>query len=133
MLALVVVAIALCEYHLIPVEGMLLGVEPGTMYVVEVSVLFCVGIGSFVALKGFNWYLHNKLYAMEEMRREKKYVAMNYIRICLLSLLMMIGVFLYYGTLENWGMYYALASFVSTLFCLPSAEGVKIELTVENK
>ena len=59
------------------------------------------------------------------------YSEMSIARICLLGALMMMGAVFYYATLENWGMYYALAAFVTSLFCLPSAEGVEIELNIK--
>lgn len=131
LLTLVVVLIVLCEFHLLPVEGMLLGMSPGTKYIVEVSMLFGVGVGILAALKGFNWCLHHKVHAKEGEQRTALYVMLNNVRFCLLAFLMLLGVFFYYGTLENWGMYYGLAAFVASLFCLPSSEGVEIELAVD--
>lgn len=129
LLAAVVTLIVLCECRVMPVEGMLLDVDPGTMYILEVGMLFAVGLGIFAALKGFNWCLLHKVHAAEGARRANLYVSLSNVRNCLLSSLMILGVIFYYGTLQNWGMYYALAAFVSSLFCLPSAEGVEIELT----
>ena len=130
LLAAVVTLIVLCECRVIPLEGLMLDVAPGTMYIVEVSMLFAVGLGILAALKGFNWCLLHKVYTAEDARRASLYQALSNARNCLLGALMMLGVVFYYGTLENWGMYYALAAFVSSLFCLPSAEGVEIELKV---
>ena len=131
LVALVLALVALCELNVLPVEGMLLNVDPGTMYIIEVASLFGVGLGIFAALKGYNWLLEHKVLSAEGALRIKRYATYNNARILLLALLMLLGVFFYYGTLENWGMYYALASFVSSFFCLPSAEGVEIELQVE--
>ena len=130
LLAAVVTLIVLCECRVIPLEGLMLDVAPGTMYIVEVSMLFAVGLGILAALKGFNWCLLHKVHTAEDARRASLYQALSNARNCLLGALMMLGVVFYYGTLENWGMYYALAAFVSSLFCLPSAEGVEIELKV---
>lgn len=129
---LVIALIVLCELNILPIEGMLLTVDPGTMYIIEVASLFGVGLGIFAALKGYNWLLEHKVHAVKGALRTKRFVAYNNARIVLLALLMLLGVFFYYGTLENWGMYYALAAFVSSLFCLPSAEGVEIELTIDD-
>ena len=131
LLAAVITFAVLCECDVIPLEGMLLGVAPGTMYILEVSMLFAVGIGILIALKGFNWCLLHKVHATEGEHRVKLYVALSNARNCLLNALMVLGAVFYYGTLENWGMYYALAAFVSSFFCLPSAEGVEIELRAE--
>lgn len=131
LLVVVVALIALCEFNVLPVEGMLLDIAPGTMYIIEVASLFGVGLGILLALKGYNWLLEHKVHTAEGALRAKRFVSYNHARIILLAILMLLGVFFYYGTLENWGMYYALASFVSSFFCLPSAEGVEIELQVE--
>lgn len=130
LLTIVVVLTVMCEYNVIPVEGMLLGVDAGTMYVVEVGMLFVVGLGLLAALKGFNWCMHHKVYAKKGSRRVKRYVTLSHLRNALLGILMLAGVFFYYATLENWGMYYALAAFVTSFFCLPSPEGVEIELNL---
>lgn len=129
---LVIAMVVLCELNILPIEGLLLNVDPGTMYIIEVASLFGVGFGIFAALKGYNWLLEHKVHTIKGALRTKRYVAYNNARIVLLALLMLLGVFFYYGTLENWGMYYALAAFVSSLFCLPSAEGVEIELTADD-
>ena len=131
LVALALALTALCELNILPIEGMLLNVDPGTMYIIEVASLFGVGVGIFAALKGYNWLLEHKVLSVEGDLRVKRYMTYNNARILLLALLMLLGVFFYYGTLENWGLYYALASLVSSFFCLPSAEGVEIELQVE--
>ena len=129
LLAAVVTWVVLSEFHVIPIEGMMLDVDPGAMYIVEVGMLFAVGLGILAALKGFNWCLLHKVKPAEGKCKAELYVALSNARNCLLGALMMLGAVFYYATLENWGMYYALAAFVSSLFCLPSAEGVEIELT----
>ncbi len=128
LLAAVVTWVVLSEFHVIPIEGMMLDVDPGAMYIVEVGMLFAVGLGILAALKGFNWCLLHKVKPAEGKRKAELYVALSNARNCLLGALMMLGSVFYYATLENWGMYYALAAFVSSLFCLPSAEGVEIEM-----
>lgn len=128
LLFVVVALTVMCEYNVIPVEGILLSVDAGTMYVVEVSMLFVVGLGLLAALKGFNWCMHHKVYVRERSQRVGLYKKLSHLRNVLLAVLMLAGVFFYYGTLENWGLYYALAAFVTSFFCLPSPEGVEIEL-----
>lgn len=130
-LGMVIVAIVLYGTHVVPVEGMLVGLDEGTMYIIEVAMLFVVGIGILAALKGYDWMLRHRVCRAEGAHRENMYVVINNARIVLLGFLMLLGAFFYYGTLENWGMYYGLAAFVSSLFCLPSAEGVEIELGLE--
>lgn len=130
LLAAVLTLVVLCECHVLPVEGMLLKVAPGTMYILEVGVLFVVGLGIYAALKGFNWCLFHKVHAAEGTRRANLYVSISNARNCLLASLMILGVVFYYGTLQNWGMYYTLAALAASFFCLPSAEGVEIELNM---
>ena len=131
LLAAVVTLIVLCEYQVFPIEGMMLSFDPGAMYILEVGMLFAVGLGILAALKGFNWCLLHKVSAVGGVERAALYQALSNARNCLLNALMVLGVVFYYGTLQNWGMYYALAAFVASLFCLPSAEGVEIELTMD--
>jgi predicted cobalt transporter CbtA len=133
LLAAVVTLVVLCEYQVYPIEGMMLSFDPSAMYILEVGMLFAVGLGILAALKGFNWCLLHKVYALEGVQRAALYQALSNARNCLLSALMVLGVVFYYGTLQNWGMYYALAAFVASLFCLPSAEGVEIELKVKDE
>lgn len=131
LLTLVAGLVLMCELHLLSLEGMLVGINQGTMYIVEVSMLFGVGLGLLAALKGFNWCLLHKVYQFSGVHRVGLYVKLNYIRIVLLVLLMLAGAFFYYATLQNWGMYYGLAALVVSFFCLPSAEGVEIELALD--
>ena len=53
LVALALALTALCELNILPIEGMLLNVDPGTMYIIEVASLFGVGVGIFAALKGY--------------------------------------------------------------------------------
>lgn len=129
-LALVALLVALCEWNILPVEGMLVGTDAGTMYVIEVAMLAIVGVGIFAALKGYDWLLRHRVYKVVGQHRVQLYQASNIVRIVFLTILLLVSAFFYYATLENWGMYYALATFVSSLFCLPSAEGVEIELNM---
>ena len=128
LLVIILVLVVLCECNVVPIEGMLLGIDPGAMYVLEVGMLFAVGLGILAALKGFNWCLLHKVHGVEGERRVRLYVMLSNARNCLLGVLAAMGIVCYYGALENWGMYYALAALVASLFCLPSSEGVKIEL-----
>jgi hypothetical protein len=130
-LAAIVTMVVLCESNVLPVEGVLLGMSPDAKYIIEVGMLFAVGFGILAALKGFNWYLTHKIQPAEDEHKVNMYSEMSIARICLLGALMMMGAVFYYATLENWGMYYALAAFVTSLFCLPSAEGVEIELNIK--
>ena len=65
LLAAVVTLVVLCECQVFPLEGMMLGMEPGAMYILEVGMLFAVGLGILAALKGFNWCLLHKVHAAE--------------------------------------------------------------------
>lgn len=127
--ALVLLLVVLSECDLLPsLEGMLLSVSPNTMYIMQVSMFFLVGLGILAALKGFHWCLHHKILVKEGAERVRLYASFSYMRIALLGLLMLLGAFFYYATLANWGMYYGLAAFVVSFFCLPSAEGVEAEM-----
>ena len=131
LMALIVASIVSCELNLLPLEGLLVNGDATVMYVLEVATLFLVGSGLLAALKGFHWCLHHKVLVAESQQRANLYTSYSFVRIAILGALMLYGAFLYYATLENWGMYYGLAAFVASLFCLPSAEGVKVELTMD--
>ena len=103
----------------------------GAVFAFATDAAMAVGFGILAALKGFNWYLTHKIQPAEGEHKVNMYSEMSIARICLLGALMMMGAVFYYATLENWGMYYALAAFVTSLFCLPSAEGVEIELNIK--
>ena len=129
-LMMLVVAVAvMAEFEVAPIEGSLVGrLDAGVLYIVEVAMLFLVGVCMLLALKGFDRVLKNKMGVICVEDKPKAYIGIYCVRLSLLALPMILGVYFYYGLLENWGLYYALASFVASLFCLPSAEGVEAEI-----
>lgn len=132
-LALLVAFVVACEFDVEPLEGAMVGSFDGTqMYYIQVGMFFLTGVCVLAALKGFNWLLKNRVHAAEKAERIKLYKKYHFVRIGLLALPMLTGVFFYYMALENWGLYYALIALVSSFFCLPSAEGVEIELKMED-
>ncbi len=133
-LMILVVAVAvMAELEVAPIEGSLVGcLDAGVLYIVEVGMLFLVGVCMLLALKGFDRVLKNKMNTVCAEDKPKAYVGIYCVRLSLLAIPMILGTYLYYGLLENWGLYYALASFVASLFCLPSAEGVEAEFSIEN-
>lgn len=133
LMALVVAVAVVAEYNVLPIEGSLVDTfDSKTMYLIEVGMLFLVGLCMLLALKGFERVLKNKMSTMVKEGKPKVYVGIYCVRLSLLAIPMLLGTFFYYGLLENWGLYYALASIVASLFCLPSAEGVEAELKAEN-
>lgn len=129
LLALVVAVAVVAEYNVLPVEGALMNLfDAKTMYIIEVGMLFLVGACMLLSLKSFDRVLKNKMSSIGEEGKPKAYVGIYCVRLSLLAIPMLMGVYFYYGLLENWGLYCALASFVASLFCLPSAEGVEIEM-----
>lgn len=130
-LVVLVVAVAVvAEFNVAPIEGSLVGAfDAETTYVVEVGVLFFVAICLQLALRGFDRVLKNRMQVTGVEQRPKAYVGIYCVRLALLALPMLVGTYFYYALLENWGLYYALASIVASLFCLPSAEGVEEEMS----
>ena len=129
LLTLVVAVAVVAEYNVLPVEGSLMNLfDAKTMYIIEVGMLFLVGACMLLSLKSFDRVLKNKMSSIGEEGKPKAYVGIYCVRLSLLAIPMLMGMYFYYGLLENWGLYYALASFVASLFCLPSAEGVEIEM-----
>lgn len=131
-MALVVAVAIVAEYDVVPVEGSLVDLfDAKTMYGIEVGMLFLVGSCILLALKGFDRVLKNKMSTVGEEGKPKTYVGVYCVRLALLAIPMLLSTYFYYGLLENWGLYYALACFVASLFCLPSSEGVEIEMGSE--
>ena len=129
LMALVVAVAVIAELDVAPIEGALIGrFDAGTLYVIEVGMLFLVGICMLLSLKGFDRVLKNKMKTISDEGKPKAYVGIYCVRLSLLAIPMLLGAYFYYGLLENWGLYYTLATFVASLFCLPSAEGAEIEM-----
>ena len=132
LIALVVAIIVVAEYDVLPIEGALLeAFNEQTGYIVEVGMLFLVGACMLLSLKGFDRVLKNKMCVTDEKLKPKAYIGIYCVRLALLTIPMLLGTFFYYGLLENWGLYYTLASLVASFFCLPSAEGVETEINID--
>ena len=122
LLALVLAVAVVAECNVFPVEGALVDIfDAKTLYVIEVGMLFLLGGCMLLALKGFDRVLKNKMKTIGEEGKPKAYVGVYCVRLSLLVIPMLLGTYFYYGLLENWGVYYALACFVASLFCLHSA------------
>ena len=121
--------VVFCESGRAPVEGALAGLDANVMYIVEVSMLVVVGVVIFASLRGYDWLLPRKLSKLQGDDRSLFYVRINTLRIILLMSVILLGLFFKYSILANWGLYYALATLVASLFCLPSAEQVEQELS----
>lgn len=134
-LMLLVVAMAvMAEFEVAPIEGSLVGrLDAGALYAIEVGMLFLVGVCMLLALKGFDRILKNRMSVVCVDDKPKAYMGIYCVRLSLLAIPMILGTYFYYGLLENWGLYYALASFVASLFCVPSAEGVEVEMNAESQ
>ena len=110
-------------------EGGFVGAfDAQAIYVIEVAMFFLTGICILLALKFFDRLLLRRVSEVKEAEKASTYFAVYAVRFALLAIPMLLGVVFYYGLLVNWGLYYALAGFVSSFFCLPSAEGVEIEM-----
>ncbi len=132
-IAFLVTFVVLCELGVVPLEGVMVGFFDGAlMYYVQVFMFFFTGACVLLALKGFNWILKNRVWTAEKAERTGLYTEYYFCRLTLLGASMLTGVFFYYTMLENWGMYYALIALAASFFCLPSAEGVEIELRMED-
>ena len=130
--ALVLAVAVVAEYDVMPVEGALVDhFDAQVMYTVEVGMLFLVGACILLALRGFDRVLKRRMATTDEADKPKVYVGIYCVRLALLALPMLLGTYFYYALLVNWGLYYALACFVASLFCLPSAEGAEAELKLK--
>lgn len=134
MVALVLAFAIAVEFYQLPMEGALVDAfDAGEIYFVEVGMFFFTGISILLALKFFDRIFLPKVYEVKGKDKALQYICVYVVRLGLLWGLMLLGMLFYYGLLENWGLYYALAGFVSSFFCLPSAEGVEIELNMEER
>ena len=128
--AAVVIMMFVCAVMLkLTFEGALIdSIDGQTMYLIEVGMFFCSGLCILLALKFYDRLWLRRVSGVKEEEKASTYFVMYMIRLALLAVPMLTGIFFYYGLLENWGLYYALAGLVSSFFCLPSAEGVEIEM-----
>lgn len=111
-------------------EGALIfSVDEQMIYFIEVFMFFLTGICILLALKFFDRLRLRRVAKAKDTEKASVYFGVYTIRLAILAVPMLSGVIFYYSLLENWGLYYALAAFVASFFCLPSAEGVEIELT----
>lgn len=132
MMFFLVTFVVLCESGVAQLEGMALATyDEAQIYYIQVFMFFYTGVCVLSALKGFNWLLKNKVHTAEKAERPQLYKKYHFIRIGLLAAVMLMGVLFYYTMLENWGLYYALIALVASFFCLPSPEGVEIEMKME--
>ena len=130
LVVLVLAVVIVAELNAAPIEGALVGAfDARTTYVVEVGMLFSVGVCLLLALRGFDRVMKSTMRAASPEKRPKAYVGIYCVRLALLALPMLLGTYFYYALLENWGLYYALAAFVASLFCLPSPDGVEEEMS----
>lgn len=125
----VAVEFDLCQMAIM--KGMFVGgFDAQVIYGIEVFMFFLTGICILLALKFFDRLYLRQVAEVRTEEKTSKYFAVYAIRLCLLAMPMFTGVFFYCTLLENWGLYYALAGLVSSFFCLPSAEGVEIEMNM---
>ena len=125
--------VVVCELDVVSVEGAMVSLsDGGLLYYIQVFMFFYTGACVLAALKGFDWMLRNRVHTMEKGQRASLYQTFYSVRFGLLAGPMLLGALFYYSTLENWGLYYALIAFVASFFCLPSPEGVEIELRMED-
>lgn len=133
MIALMVALVVVCEFDMgLIVGGMVATFDAELMYYVQVFMFFLTGSCVLAALKGFNWMLKHRVHTVEKTERVELYKKYHFVRIALLGAPMLTGILFYYMTLENWGLYYALIALAASFFCLPSPEGVEIELQMED-
>lgn len=133
MIAFMLSLVVVCEFDMGLLDGVAISAfDTELMYYMQVGMFFLTGVCVLAALKGFNWVLKNKVQTAGKAERAELYTKYHFIRIGLLGVPMLTGILFYYMTLENWGMYYALIALVTSFFCLPSAEGVEIELNMED-
>lgn len=119
------------EFNLFPMEGMFIDFfDEQMIYFIEVGMFFLTGLCILLALKFFDKLWLRRVAEVKEKEKAAMYFSVYLVRLSLLWCPMFLGIFFYYGLLENWGLYYALAGFVSSFFCLPSAEGVEIEMNM---
>ncbi len=127
MLLLMLVLVVMLKLNF---EGALVeSIDEQTMYFIEVGIFFLTGICILLALKFFaKMWIVRRVAEVKKIELASAYFSVYMIRLALLAVPMLTGIFFYLGLLENWGLYYALAGLVSSFFCLPSAEGVEIEM-----
>lgn len=130
--AVILMFVVLTELNVFPVEGMLVGIGLENLYILEVGMFFVVAVGLLAVFKGFNWMLRYRVYVVQGKLRTDRYIRFCNIRVGIFLFFVLLGMFLYYATLANWGLYYALAALVLSFSALPTADKVEEELAIEN-
>lgn len=116
------------EFELIPV-GILEGNVQSTYYFETIGILLtalCVPL----SLKLFSLVLKKKIDNMTITLALKRYVQMNFVRLGILEIAIVVNLLCYYLTLSNTGNLCMLIGLTASLFCLPGEKKLRNELHI---
>ncbi|MBO4985332.1 MAG: hypothetical protein J6C87_06800 [Bacteroides sp.] len=111
----------------------LLAAEVKTTYLLETTVILLTAICVPVALKLFARVLVKQIDQASITRALKLYHFWSIIRLLILALPMVVGMFTYYMSLSMKGLLCALIALTASLFCFPSEKRLRSELRIYNE
>jgi len=103
-----------------------------TKYFLETITILLTAAGVPVALKLFAWVLTNKIDQVELVEALGLYRRWSLVRLLLLALPLIVGVFTYIVCLSNTGLLCAAIALTASLFCIPSENRLKADLHLED-
>jgi len=103
-----------------------------TKYLLETITILLAAAGIPVALKLFAWVLTNKIDQEELVQALKLYRKWSFVRLLLLALPLVVGIFTYIVCLSTTGLLCAAIALTASLLCVPSENRLKADLHLED-
>lgn len=105
--------------------------NPKAVYLAETVVILLTILTIPVSLKFYARMLTNKIDKLSIDKALKAYCKLNCLRLALLAIPMLVGLFVYYQMLSNTGVLCALIALCASLFCVPSEKRLRQELFIQ--
>lgn len=103
------------------------------VYLAETVVILLTILTIPISLKFYARMLTNKIDKLSIDKALKAYRKLNYLRLALLAVPMLVGQFVYYQMLSNTGVLCALIALCASLFCVPSEKRLRQELFIQTE
>ena len=100
-------------------------------YYFETITILITALFIPVSLKIYSWVLQRRINNQTITIALKQYLLWSSVRLLLLLIVTLIGIFCYYLTLSNTGALCALMGITASFFCVPSEEKLRKELHID--
>lgn len=107
--------------------------NPKAIYLGETIVILLTILTIPISLKYYARILANKIDKLSIDKALQAYRKLNYLRLALLAIPMLAGLFVYYQMLSNTGVLCALIALCASLFCVPSEKRLRQELFIHTE